>query len=256
VQRLVAILRFVRLPLVWTALADVLAAAAVAAAGPAAFARADLLPLLLISPALYLFGMGLNDLLDRHRDAASGADRPLPRGELSPAAAVAVLIVLLGMVAAGASLVREPTLTMVAFTLAAVCLYNGWAKRHTATAVLFMAACRAGNLLIGWSIVAGDWRFWVSPQARYGWALLGAVCALTAAASLVSALEKRHGLTTVAGLRPSRVVLLSLMLLPVADAACVAAAWAASPWAAPWLAAVPLCQATAAALRRARVRTT
>jgi len=251
-QRVVAILRFVRLPLVWTALADVLAGAAVAAGSPAAFARADLLPLLLVAPGLYLFGMGLNDLIDRRHDAASGADRPLARGELAPAAALSTLAVLLGMVAAGASLVHKPTLTMVAFTLAAVCLYNGWTKRHTVTSVVFMAACRAGNVLIGWSVVAGRWQFWTSPQAEYGWALMTSVCALTAAASLVSALEKRHGMRTVAGLRPSRVVLTLLLLLPVTDAACVAAAWDMSAWAAAWLAAIPLCRATAAALRYAR----
>ena len=253
-QRVVAILRFVRLPLVWTALADVLAGAAVASGSPAAFARADLLPLLLVSPGLYLFGMGLNDLLDRRDDVASGTDRPLARGELSPAAALSTLAVLLGMVAAGASFVGEPTLTMIAFTLAAVCLYNGWAKRHTVTSVVFMAACRAGNVLIGWSVVAGQWQFWTSPRAGCGWVLLISVCALTAAASLVSALEKRHGMRTVAGLRPSRVVLIALLLLPVADAACVAAAWGASAWAPAWLAAVPLCLATAAALRRGNRR--
>ncbi|MBN2582847.1 MAG: UbiA family prenyltransferase [Planctomycetes bacterium] len=251
-QRLVTILRFVRFPLVWTALADVLAGAAVAAGSPAAFAQADLLPLLLISPGLYLFGMGLNDLLDRREDAAAGADRPLVRGELSITAAVVTVVFLLGLVAIGTSLVRGAPVTMVAFTFAAVCLYDSRAKRHTVTAVPFMAACRVGNILIGWATVTGSWRFWDSSQATVGWAIVIAIATLTALASLVSALEKRHGLRSVAGLRPSRVILTLLLLLPVVDGVCVAWSWSASPWAALWATGVPLCMLTATTLRRAR----
>jgi 4-hydroxybenzoate polyprenyltransferase len=254
VRKLVAILRFVRFPLVWTALADSLAAAAVAAAPAGHLDPAALWPLVLISPAVYLFGMALNDLVDQADDRRAGRDRPLAAGELTRGAARLTLVFLLGLLLIGASAAPEPALEMIAATLVAVVLYNGVAKRRTATAAPLMAACRAGNLLIGWAMVAGTWRFWTAANAPVAWALIGSVAALTAAASLVSGLEKRGSLRRVGPLSPSAAVLALLLMLPVADAACVAAAWGATPWAMLFLAAIPLVVVTSAALRRLRRR--
>jgi 4-hydroxybenzoate polyprenyltransferase len=247
--RLTAILRFIRLPLVWTALADVLAGAAVALAGPADFSWTKLWPLLLLSPALYLFGMALNDLLDVSDDRAANRDRPLARGDLPPLTAVSVAAFLLGLACIAAAFVPPAARDMAQATLAAIILYNALAKRWTPTAVPFMAACRVGNILIGWAVATGSWNFRLSPHADYGLALLLAVAALTALASLISGLEKRRGLKSIFTLPPDTVILGSLLLLPVADAAVVAAAWHGSPWAALWLAALPAVFLTTRLLR-------
>jgi 4-hydroxybenzoate polyprenyltransferase len=254
-RRLVTVLRFVRFPLVWTALADVLAGAAIASGRPGAFLTVDILPLLVISPSLYLFGMGMNDLVDLRQDTAARSDRPLARGQtagITVYGAVMIVAVLLGLASVGAAFVDRPTLAMVVLTFAAIVIYNALAKRFTVTAVVFMAACRVCNALIGWSAVAGHWQFHRGPRAPYVWALLACLAGLTALASLFSALEKRHGLKSVAGLRPSSVVLACLLLLPVVDAVCVAGSWAWSPWAAAWLGATALCWLSGALLRRRR----
>ncbi len=249
---LLPILRLVRLPLVWTALADVLAGAAIALAGPADFSWSRLWPLLILSPALYLFGMALNDLLDASDDRAAGRDRPIARGELSYLTAVSVAAFLLGLACLAAAFLPRPALEMAQATLAAIILYNALAKRWTLTAVPFMAACRAGNILIGFSAAAGDWNFCHSPHANFCLALLVTVAALTALASLASGLEKRRGLKSIFSLKPDSVILGALLLLPVADAAAVFATWHFSLWAALWLAALPAFFLTSRLIRRLR----
>jgi len=244
------ILRFVRFPLVWTAVGDVLAGAAVAAGAPGRMSVQAVVPLLVISPAVYLFGMGMNDLVDAGDDRRAGRDRPLARGNLSVGSATSVLIVLLGIMMVGAAYVNVAALRMAVFTLGAVAVYNGLAKRWTVPAIGVMAACRAGNVLIGWSATTGTWRVDLSPQAPQGWALLISVATLAGAASLTSALEKRHGLKGLFRLSPSGIVLGCLLLLPVANCLCVAAAWEMSPWSLVWLAAVPLVLLSAAVVRR------
>jgi 4-hydroxybenzoate polyprenyltransferase len=253
-KQLVAMLRFVRIPLVWTALADSLAGAAIAARCSSDFDLASLWPLALISPGLYLFGMGINDLLDIESDRRSGNDRPLARGELSPGAAVLALVFLLGAVLIGAACVSEAALRMTALTLGAIAIYNALAKRWTPTSMVFMAACRVGNILIGWSLVTHNWRFDLDPHGRapHAWALLASVAALTAMASLVSGLEKRRSAGRVLGLAPSRVILALLLLLPVADSVNVMIAWGGSLRALTWLAAIPLVLVTASIVRKLR----
>lgn len=253
-KQLVAILRFVRIPLVWTALADSLAGAAIAMACHGDIDPVALWPLALISPGLYLFGMGINDLLDIESDRRSGNDRPLARGELSPWAASLVLMFLLGGMLIGAACVSDAALRMTALTLGAIAIYNGLAKRWTPTSMVFMAACRVGNILIGWSLVTRNWRFDLDPHgsAPYLWALLVSVATLTALASLVSGLEKRRGAGRVLGLPPSRVILALLLLLPVADSVNVMIAWGGSLRALLWLTAIPLVLITASVVGKLR----
>lgn len=250
-----AILRFVRFPLVWTALADSTAGAAVAMAAADQWSFGQAAPLLLISPGLYLFGMGLNDLLDAGDDRLAGRDRPLPRGELSVGVAVGILVVLLGLVMAGTACVHAAALKMVALTLASIAIYNGLAKRWTLGAALFIAACRVGNVLIGWSLVTHSWRFDLHPRAAYGWGLVLSVASLAALASIISGLEKHHGLKSVLGMTPSSAILATLLLLPVADAVNVTIAWGGAMEGLLWLAAVPLILCTSVAVRRLRPRT-
>jgi len=172
---LLPILRLLRLPLVWTALADVLAGAAVALSGPADFSWSRLWPLLILSPALYLFGMALNDLLDADDDRQAGRDRPIARGELSRLNAVSVAAFLLGLACIAAAFLPAAARDMAQATLAFIILYNTLAKRATLTAVPFMAACRAANILIGFAAAFGSWNFRLSPHAHLCLALLLAV---------------------------------------------------------------------------------
>jgi 4-hydroxybenzoate polyprenyltransferase len=255
-----AILRFVRFPLAWTAVADSTAGAAIAMAATGEWSIEQITPLFFISPGLYLFGMGLNDLLDAREDRQAGRDRPLARDELSAGLAVSILVFLLGLVMIGAACVQAAGLKMVAVTLACIALYNGVAKRWTIASAVFISACRLGNILIGWAVVAGNWRLDAvaasgkpeAAQVPYLAAQLVAVGALTMTASIISGMEKRSGLRSVFGLMPSTAILGTLLLLPVADAVCVTLAWGGAPEGALWLTAVPLVVFTSALVRRLR----
>ncbi len=245
--RIVATLRLVRFPLVWTALADGLAGAALAAGAHEEFHWGAVGPLLLISPGLYLFGMALNDISDAEADRRRGRDRPIAQGELSIRGAVLAAVFLLGLTIIGTSRVNPAAMAMVAATLGCIVLYNLAAKRWIVTAVPVMVGCRIGNVLVGWTAVAGQWPHDLAGPVL---ALLIAVGTLTATASLVSQLEKTGRLNRLAGLRPEGLVLAALLLLPVADGACVALAWADPRWAIAWASAVPMVWAGSWLLKR------
>jgi len=253
-HRVAAALRFVRFPLVWTVVADVLAGAAVAMESPREFTWAKVWPLLVISPALYLFGMAMNDLLDLPDDRRAGRDRPLARGQMSARAGTMLAAVLLGLALMGGAFVNAATLLVIGLLLGAIAVYNTAAKRWMPTALLFMAACRALNVLVGWSAIIGDWRFDIDPHGPFVRSLLGAIALLTAVASLASGLEKRYGSVLIPGVRPSALILSCLLALPLADCLAVYGAWGHSLWAALWLAAIPLVAATSAVLRASDTR--
>lgn len=150
--------RLVRLPNLPSPLADI--ALGVLAAG----VPPDCLPvvfLALASLALYAAGMVLNDYFDMAEDCLARPERPLPRGEITRRAAGMaghglllaglVFATLAGRVYGG----NDPTPGRVTLALmAAVWLYNGWAKR-TPLGPVVMGLCRGLNVLLGAS-VAGE----------------------------------------------------------------------------------------------------
>lgn len=117
-QRLLAVLQFTRLALVFTAISNAWAALLLRAnaQSPGDFAASldvkQLAAMTLASIGLYGFGMSLNDMIDRRRDATIAADRPLPSGRLPLRAARAICLLLLALGLAGgfwlASLQSDP----------------------------------------------------------------------------------------------------------------------------------------------------
>src|SRR5687768_14440992 len=89
-QRLLTLLQLTRMALVFTAIADglcTLLLAARARAGPGGSLAAEVgvvqvLWAAAVSAGLYGFGMSLNDIIDRRRDAQLAASRPLPSGRI------------------------------------------------------------------------------------------------------------------------------------------------------------------------------
>ncbi|MGA2496307.1 MAG: UbiA family prenyltransferase [Tepidisphaeraceae bacterium] len=94
-QRLLALLQFTRMALVFTAISDSTTgyildrAHSVPAGGslPASLRPLELFLVALISIGLYGFGMTLNDIIDRRRDSMLAAHRPLPSGRMRLATA-------------------------------------------------------------------------------------------------------------------------------------------------------------------------
>lgn len=134
------LLRLIRPPNVFTAFADAVAGLLVLiGVGSAVPARA--FGVVVASGCLYLAGIVLNDLFDRHLDARERPNRPIPSGEV-PVAVAAVLGfgLLLGGVLIAAAI--APSTGMIAAGLAAcILIYDGGAK-HTKIGPLMMGTCR------------------------------------------------------------------------------------------------------------------
>ncbi len=154
--RLLSILQLLRLPTVFTALADILLGSLLV--GPpdpetAATHLNSLILLLAASAGLYLSGMVFNDVFDRHRDLLQRPGRPLPSGRVSLKVAVSLgtLLMVGGTMAAAvvSRITGSPTSLLVALALAAcVMAYDGLLK-STPLGPLAMGACRSLNLLLG-----------------------------------------------------------------------------------------------------------
>jgi UbiA prenyltransferase family len=150
----IAWLKLLRLPNVFTAVADVMMGYLVTHGNLDHAWKVALL--VAASSLLYLSGMVLNDAFDAEVDACEQPHRPIPSGKISVQAAGAVGW---GMLASGTLigwLVRAFTNDIrpgAIATLLAVCivLYNKVLK-PTPIAPLVMGACRALNVLLGMSL--------------------------------------------------------------------------------------------------------
>jgi 4-hydroxybenzoate polyprenyltransferase len=163
-SRLRAYAQLVRLPNVFTALADICLGALAIASLPQRWPA--FLALLGASACLYSAGMVWNDFFDLEQDRRERPSRPIPSGRVSSLTAALLGTVLFGMglalaVAAGLLLDSWAPLTMAGILVAAILLYDGWLKR-TWAGPLGMGLCRFLNVLLGLSLGGGwpdGWRF-------------------------------------------------------------------------------------------------
>lgn len=165
-------LRLMRLPTVFTALANVLCGYYVSSANndlPIFAATPSFWLLLLSSAGLYLGGMVLNDVFDSELDSVERPERPIPSGAISKtkAAIFGCLLMGVGIVAAGLAgqISGNGTASIgVAIILtAAVILYDSFLK-STILGPVGMASCRFLNIMLGASC-CGDWgHVFANPQ--------------------------------------------------------------------------------------------
>jgi 4-hydroxybenzoate polyprenyltransferase len=147
--------QLVRLPNVFTAMADIfLAGFATGAVTGRPFA---FLVVLLASCCLYCAGMVWNDFFDLEEDRRDRFFRPLPSGRVSLAVAVLIGLLLTSaglLFAALACLleaeVRPLTLILACWLVVAILVYDSWLKR-TWAGPLGMGSCRFLNVLLGLS---------------------------------------------------------------------------------------------------------
>ncbi len=159
-SRLVAWAQLVRLPNVFTVIADVSAAFLIAAHGPSPATR--WICVLAAGISLYWAGMILNDVFDIERDRAERAKRPLPAGRISLTAArtagwaMLVLGVILGSLSGYLPAENVGTTWLpaaIAIVLAVMIVaYDGPLKK-TPLAPAAMGACRVLSFLLGASPV-------------------------------------------------------------------------------------------------------
>jgi 4-hydroxybenzoate polyprenyltransferase len=155
-----AYLQLVRLPNLFTAMADVLLGFLFT------HPRLDPWPqfalLLGASSLLYMGGMALNDFFDRTQDARERPFRPIPSGRVSARAAgrlgwgMLALGVACACVASGLAGDVRPGL--VATVLAAAVLLYDAVLKPTPLGPVTMGACRMLNVLLGMSVAAAPWQ--------------------------------------------------------------------------------------------------
>ncbi len=159
-SRLLVYAQLVRLPNVFTALADIglgWFVALAAGSSPGQWPRFVLL--LLASACLYMGGMVWNDFFDLEQDRRERPFRPLPSGRITPreAARLGAGLLAAGFVLAGLTgwhgdgWHRSPWFLAGAL-VAAILLYDGWLKR-TGLGPVAMGTCRFLNVLLGLSLV-------------------------------------------------------------------------------------------------------
>jgi 4-hydroxybenzoate polyprenyltransferase len=198
-------LELVRLPAVFTAPADVLAGAALAAvfgrpASPGAIAL-----LVLASAAIYCAGMAANDLCDLEVDRRERPRRPLPSGRVSLRAAWTLVLSLQALGLGLAALVGRDALLAVAATIAATWIYNAVLKGG-ALGPTAMGVCRYGNAVVGLAASGAV------PLAPLAFAIPAGTLAFTAAVTEVSRHEAAGA--TRRQVAPRAAALLGLSLVP------------------------------------------
>lgn len=145
-----AYLELLRLPTVFTAMADIVLGYLLTHGSfeqPGGF-----FTLLASSCCLYLAGMVMNDVFDVAQDTRERPSRPIPSGRISrPHATLLGLILIVAGLALSA--LASMTSLLIAFCLsAAVLSYDGFLKA-TWLGPLNMGLCRSLNLLLGASLI-------------------------------------------------------------------------------------------------------
>lgn len=144
-SRVLAYARLVRLPNVFTAIADV-------GIGPLVAGTTSQWPLLAVSSAcLYSAGMVWNDYFDRQVDAIERPFRPIPSGQITPRSAAQLAVVLSVAGVSVAIWLGSITGFHAVALLALILAYDGGLK-STAIGPLAMGACRFTNVLLGCSV--------------------------------------------------------------------------------------------------------
>lgn len=149
-------LRLLRLPTVFTALADILCGYLLTQQTSLRDlpGQSTLWLLLGASAGLYLSGMVLNDVFDVAEDRRERPERPIPAGQIRCRAAAGFGGILLvgGLICA--AFAGGPSLGVAALIAIAILAYDGGLKA-TPAGPLLMGGCRGLNLLLGASAAPG-----------------------------------------------------------------------------------------------------
>ena len=144
---MLAWLRLMRLPAVFTAVSNVLCGCFIASPTQAP-PTLQLSLLALATAGLYLGGMVLNDVFDAALDAVERPERPIPSGRIkrSTAAVFGTALLLIGI--AAAACLGSSSAAVAGLTTIAVLAYNSILK-STPAGPFGMAACRFLNFTLG-----------------------------------------------------------------------------------------------------------
>jgi UbiA prenyltransferase family len=210
-DRLRPYFQLVRLPNVFTALADITLAALALRALPEH--TATFLLLCFASACLYCGGMVWNDYFDVEQDKRERPFRPIPSGRVSPttAAIFGGLLLAAGVIFAILSALqhaegsRSAPIVLAVLLVGAILAYDGWLKR-TQLGPVGMGACRLLNVLLGLTVTG-------QPIERWGWLLALVVGLYIVGVTWFARTEAR--LSSQAALAGAAGVMLAALLLAV-----------------------------------------
>ena len=155
-------LQLIRMPALFTAFADI-AAGFVSQNNTGFEPVGQFASLLTASGCLYIAGMILNDVFDRHRDAESRSNRPIPSGRIPASSAVLASIGLIIVGIASAWSVSWQALFISLGLTGCILAYDGLLKA-TILGPLAMGACRFLNVMLG-TATQDLWdKVWEMPQ--------------------------------------------------------------------------------------------
>lgn len=144
-----------------TAIADILAGAAISGTVYLLIQDMDqdiiksIAWLILSTIGLYGGGVAFNDVFDAELDSVERPERPIPSGQASVKSAgiMAFLLLLVGVLAAWQVSTFSAGIALSVALLAV--LYDAWGKHQSIFGPINMGLCRAGNLLLGMSLIEG-----------------------------------------------------------------------------------------------------
>jgi 4-hydroxybenzoate polyprenyltransferase len=147
-------LRLVRIPLVFTAVADPIT-------GYIIGTRASLEPLtvislILVSSCLYMSGMIFNDVADLKRDRVTRPGRPLPSGDVSIKGAVSLGVVLLFLALLLGLFISYRVGILTACMISLILGYDFLLKRGALAGSVCMGIIRGTNISLGF-VASGEW---------------------------------------------------------------------------------------------------
>jgi hypothetical protein len=257
-QRLLPLLQLTRMALVFTAIADSQCELLLKLAQRGELVAAHVprgpwrltLALAAVSVGLYGFGMSLNDIIDRRRDAQIAAGRPLPSGRIGIVTAhvICVLLILLALVTGGYYARRSPAHGLLSFALLVVTgllitFYDFAGKYLVGLGLLSLGLIRfchslipAPEIPVPWhplmllnhvtilSTVAYAWEQKRPPLTKlHWWGVMGGLALFDAAVIFLVAWRRRHEgpIAETLRLRPGLLVALAAAALFIALAAWV-----------------------------------
>ncbi len=148
---LLAYLQLARIPALFTAISNILAAHLIATGGDIRWR--ELIILCAISGCLYIAGMVLNDYFDLEYDSKERPDRPLPSHAIPARNALIIGIALLCIGIILSSYIGWLTVIVTIILALTVVFYDKFASKN-ALGPLIMATCRYLNWMLGFSFVA------------------------------------------------------------------------------------------------------
>lgn len=142
-------LRLIRLPNIFTALADVWAGCFFVIGAGRSPDWPVLALLLVASGCLYAGGIALNDIFDLEWDRVHRPERPLPSGAIPLRHAVALVLGLFVVALAASGMSGPRSALLCAVLILAIVSYTRLSKKFAPLAAANMGLCRSLNLLLG-----------------------------------------------------------------------------------------------------------